>query len=66
MCREGREEKVGGSWQRERKQRRIVSSVQGAVCAIPAVSPVTGTCGSHMGPLPGVGGSAQGCHSVNS
>ena len=37
VCKEGREEKVGGNWQRERKQRRIVSSVQGDVCAIPAV-----------------------------
>lgn len=29
-----REEKVGGSWQRERKQRPIVSSVQDGVCEI--------------------------------
>lgn len=34
VYREGREEKVGGCWQRERKQRRIVSSVQGGVCEI--------------------------------
>lgn len=51
VCREGREKMVGGSWQRERKQRRIVSSVQGGVCAILAVSPVIGTCWSHVGPL---------------
>lgn len=43
VWRERREEKVGGNWQRERKQRRIVSSVQGDMCAIPAVSPMTGT-----------------------
>lgn len=34
MCREGRGEKVGGSWQRKWKQRQTVSSVQGGVCAI--------------------------------
>lgn len=28
------EEKVGGCWQRERKQRQIVSCVQGSVCEI--------------------------------
>lgn len=32
---------VGGRWRGERKQRQLVSFVQGDVCAITAASPVT-------------------------
>lgn len=40
-CGEGCAGIVGGRWQGERKQRQVVSFVQGDVCAITAASPAT-------------------------